>query len=94
MAKDKARRRFDPVARFDLGNGAQVQLGAEDASKGRAQSFGAMMNYLYDQARVDQNHEGYATKAEIAALAKAGPLCAEIREVAHVEPVAQVEPIV
>jgi malonyl-CoA decarboxylase len=83
QAKDKAGRPYDPVARFHLGNGAQVQAVQAEAdlsTKGRAQSFGVMVNYLYDLPRVSQNHESYATKAEVvasaevAALAKADPL--------------------
>jgi malonyl-CoA decarboxylase len=81
LAKDKAGRPYDPVARFHLGNGAQVQAVQAEADvsiKGRAQSFGVMVNYLYDLPRVSQNHESYATKAEVvassevAALAKVG----------------------
>jgi malonyl-CoA decarboxylase len=83
QAKDRAGRPFDPVARFHLGNGAQVQAvqaEADVSAKGRAQSFGLMVNYLYDLPRVSQNHESYATKrevvasAEVAALAKTAPL--------------------
>lgn len=59
----------DPVARFHLGNGAsihQVHAGADTSAKGQAQSGGAMVNYLYDLARVSANHERYATQAEVA----------------------------
>lgn len=60
----------DPVARFHLGNGAQVHQVHADADlseKGRAQSAGAMVNYLYDLGKVSQNHERFATDGTIAA---------------------------
>ncbi|MCO6384827.1 malonyl-CoA decarboxylase [Oceanicola sp. 502str15] len=58
----------DPVARFHLGNGAQVHMihaGADTSDKGRAQSHGVMVNYLYDLSRVTQNHERFAASGEI-----------------------------
>ena len=61
---------LDPVARFHLGNGAEVHdihAGADLSAKGRQQSCGAMVNYLYDPARVEQNHEAFATKQTVAA---------------------------
>ncbi|MFO6462905.1 malonyl-CoA decarboxylase [Jannaschia sp. KMU-145] len=60
----------DPVARFHLGNGAQVHAihaGADTSEKGMRQSAGAMVNYLYDPARLAQNHEGLATRGTVAA---------------------------
>ena len=60
----------DPVARFHLGNGARVHdihTDADLSDKGRAQSHGAMVNYLYETARLEQNHEAYATTRSVAA---------------------------
>ncbi len=60
----------DPVARFHLGNGAlvhKVHAGADLSDKGMAQSGGVMVNYLYDLARVSQNHEHFAASHRIAA---------------------------
>jgi malonyl-CoA decarboxylase len=59
---------LDPVARFHLGNGAQVHQihGAADLSdKGLAQSYGAMVNYLYDLRYIERNHEQYVTEGKI-----------------------------
>ena len=59
----------DPVARFHLGNGAlvqQIHARADLSEKGRVQSAGTMVNYLYDLAKVSQNHERYAAAREIA----------------------------
>ena len=63
---------LDPVARFHLGNGARLErinpLG--DASpKGMKQSFGVMVNYLYDVADLEQNVESFAREGTIATSA-------------------------
>lgn len=69
-AKDPADRPFDPVARFHLGNGAEVHAvhaGADMSENGLAQSGGVMVNYLYNLSRVDQNQEQFEqAKAVIA----------------------------
>ncbi|ETA51138.1 malonyl-CoA decarboxylase [Ponticoccus alexandrii] len=60
---------LDPVARFHLGNGALVHAlnaGADTSPKGLKQSHGLMVNYLYDLARVSQNHERFAAAQEVA----------------------------
>jgi malonyl-CoA decarboxylase len=49
---------IDPVARFHLGNGARVERlnwGADPSPKGLKQSFGLMVNYLYDLKRLDKH---------------------------------------
>ena len=49
---------LDPVARFHLGNGARVERihwGADPSAKGSKQSFGLMVNYLYDLKRLDKH---------------------------------------
>lgn len=60
---------FDPVSRFHLGNGARVErlnyLG--DASpKGFRQSFGMMVNYLYDPDDIEANLEAFVSAGTIA----------------------------
>ena len=60
---------FDPVSRFHLGNGARVErlnyLG--DASpKGFRQSFGMMVNYLYDPDDIESNLEAFVGQGVIA----------------------------
>ena len=59
----------DPVARFHLGNGAQLSglHGAADLSrKGLEQSAGIMVNYLYDLPKIEENHEAYFDQGKIA----------------------------
>ena len=72
---------FDPVARFHLGNSAivhDVHADAYISEKGRQQSGGTMMNYLYDLGQVEQNHEKFLTTHEVPATQEvkdlAGPV--------------------
>jgi malonyl-CoA decarboxylase len=49
---------LDPVARFHLGNGARVERlnwAADPSPKGLRQSYGLMVNYLYDLKRLDRH---------------------------------------
>jgi malonyl-CoA decarboxylase len=60
----------DPVARFHLGNGARLErinLNADTSERGQSASWGVMVNYLYDPATIERNHEAYSTADEIAA---------------------------
>ncbi len=59
---------LDPVARFHLGNGAELhELHAEaDLSpNGQSQSGGVMVNYHYDLSKTERHHEEFATHATI-----------------------------
>jgi malonyl-CoA decarboxylase len=52
----------DPVARFHLDNGARLErLNAHGnmSAKGLKQSFGIMVNYLYDLQKVEASHEKF-----------------------------------
>lgn len=58
----------DPVTRFHLGNGAlihQLHSSADLSEKGRTQSYGTMVNYLYDLRFVERNHENYVTQGSV-----------------------------
>ena len=51
---------LDSVARFHLGNGARVERlnwAADPSPKGLKQSYGLMVNYLYDLKRLDKHRE-------------------------------------
>ena len=55
---DPQRRPLDAVARFHLGNGASLERlnwAADASDKAWRQSYGLMVNYLYDPARLDRN---------------------------------------
>ncbi|AVO48229.1 malonyl-CoA decarboxylase [Melaminivora suipulveris] len=59
----KGGRPLDPVARFHLGNGARVERlnwAGDPSPKGVKQSFGLMVNYLYDLKRLDRHREQLA----------------------------------
>ncbi|MBP0445771.1 malonyl-CoA decarboxylase [Roseomonas sp. SSH11] len=55
--------RMDPVARFHLGNGARLErinwLG-NTAPRGMQESYGLMVNYLYEREEIERNHEAFA----------------------------------
>jgi len=60
----------DAVARFHLGNGARLERlnwMADASERGMAQSFGLMVNYVYDLGDVERNHEGYVNHRRVAA---------------------------
>jgi malonyl-CoA decarboxylase len=60
----------DSVARFHLGNGARLQRLnwiADTSERALEQSFGLMVNYLYDLDYIEQNHEAYAQQHAIVA---------------------------
>lgn len=59
---------LDPVARFHLGNGAlvhQVHAMADTSENGLRHAAGMMVNYLYDLAKVEANHEAFATENRV-----------------------------
>ncbi len=52
----------DPVARFHLRNGAQLEqinIDGDLSPKGQAESFGVLVNYIYDPETVAENHEAF-----------------------------------
>lgn len=66
----KAGHAADPVARFHLGNGARLERVnwlADTSPKGLAQSFGLMVNYVYDLGEVERNHEAYVNRHRVMA---------------------------
>jgi malonyl-CoA decarboxylase len=60
--------RIDAVARFHLGNGARLErinwLG-NATIRGIGESFGLMVNYLYDHDSIEANHEVFARDGTI-----------------------------
>ena len=60
--------RIDPVARFHLGNGARLErinwLG-NIAPRGIQESFGIMVNYLYDVETIESNHEAFVNDGTV-----------------------------
>ncbi len=59
---------LDAVARFHLGNGARIERlnwAGDPSSKGHKQSFGLMVNYLYDLKRLDK-HRAWLAEGKVA----------------------------
>jgi malonyl-CoA decarboxylase len=75
--------RADPVARFHLGNGARLErinwLG-NTAARGITESFGIMVNYLYDVATIERNHEAFVNDGTVMRGAEVDALLAESRQ--------------
>src|ERR1700684_1791144 len=61
---------IDAVARFHLGNGARLERLdwlADTSERALQQSYGLMVNYLYDLDYIERNHEAYAQQRAIVA---------------------------
>lgn len=61
---------LDPVARFHLGNGAEVyglHAQADTSENGLAQSSGVMVNYLYNLSKTERQHENFVLNDIVAA---------------------------
>jgi len=62
-AQGRPGRARDPVAHFHLSNGARIERlnwRGDVSEKGLRESAGLMVNYLYDPAKIEEYHEGYA----------------------------------
>jgi malonyl-CoA decarboxylase len=60
----------DPVARFHLGNGARlerVNFLADRSPRAIRQAHGMMVNYLYELADIEANHEAFVGRGEVIA---------------------------
>lgn len=60
---------YDPVARFHLHNGAQlnrINWMGDGSANGISQSFGILVNYVYDTTAIERNHENYVHHDQIA----------------------------
>ena len=67
---------LDPVARFHLGNGARVERinwAGDPSTKGMKQSYGLMVNYLYDLKRLDR-HRALLAQGKIPTAPAVGKL--------------------
>lgn len=68
--RDGRNRAVDPVARFHLGNGACLEAVhgfADTSAKGLGSACGLMVNYRYNLAEIEDNHEAYAERGVVAA---------------------------
>mgnify|MGYP001371279923 CR=1 FL=1 len=69
-ARNKRGRAMDPVAHFHLSNGASIcrlNWAADTSIKGKAQSFGVMVNYEYNLKEIQKNSSAYEAEQKVAA---------------------------
>tara|TARA_R110002051_G_scaffold70936_2_gene127847 strand:+ start:4698 stop:5996 length:1299 start_codon:yes stop_codon:yes gene_type:complete len=81
---------LDPVARFHIGNGAEVHAvhaGADTSANGAAQSSGAMVSYRYDLTQTERNHEAFAVSSTITASRAVHALLTAVRAPKTKEPI-------
>ncbi|MBK7955270.1 MAG: malonyl-CoA decarboxylase [Candidatus Accumulibacter sp.] len=72
LTTGKGGRPYDPVSRFHLGNGARIErlnYLADTSARGHQQSYGLMVNYLYDPDTIEANVEAFSRSGEVAAAA-------------------------
>ncbi len=65
VERDDAGLPLDAVARFHLGNGARIERLnwlADTGGRRLKQSAGVMVNYLYQPAEIEPNHEAFASR--------------------------------
>jgi malonyl-CoA decarboxylase len=75
---------IDSVARFHLGNGARLERlnwPGDLSDRARKQSFGLMVNYLYDLGDIEKNHEAYAENRSVIAAGAIKKLARPMRAV-------------
>ena len=70
---------LDPVARFHLGNGAKLarlNWNGDSSDRGQKQSYGIMVNYVYDMPKVEKNHEDFVNSGTISTTSTISKLAA------------------
>ena len=70
---------LDPVARFHLGNGAtlaRINWNGDTSAHGQKQSYGIMVNYVYDMSKVEKNHDTFANDGTISTTSTISKLAA------------------
>jgi malonyl-CoA decarboxylase len=69
-SKSPSGKPVDPVACFHLGNGARLERlnwPADISTKGLRESYGLMVNYLYDLRYIEANHEAFVNEGAVIA---------------------------
>ena len=70
IARTRAGRPVDPVARFHLGNGARLERinpMADLSERALERAYGLMVNYRYLPEDIEKNHEAFAASGEVVA---------------------------
>lgn len=80
---------IDPVARFHLGNGAQLEQinwMSNSTERGLRESYGIMVNYLYDPALIEANHERFTRDGVVAKSPAVDALISTVQMVPDTSP--------
>ena len=59
---------INDVSRFHLGNGAlidDINVNANVSEVGFKRSFGVMVNYRYELAKIEKNHQEYVNEKKV-----------------------------
>ena len=70
------------MARFHLGNGARLERInwlANTAPRGIKESYGLMVNYLYDLDAIEANHEAFVRDGASRARPRSMPFASPVR---------------
>ncbi|CAN0099545.1 unnamed protein product [Ectocarpus sp. 6 AP-2014] len=76
----------DPVGNFHVSNGARVERlnwRGDLSSRGVKNSFGVMVNYVYDLSEIESNNRQYLSKGEVPASKDAHVLAWSLRRAGH-----------
>jgi len=79
LLEKKRQQALDPVAAFHLRNGATLHALHWDANptpRGRRESGGIMVNYVYELETIERNHSAYIASGEVAASERVRALLA------------------
>jgi malonyl-CoA decarboxylase len=82
-ARSRSGTPVDGVARFHLGNGARLERinwPADLSERALQQSYGVMVNYLYDLGDIEKNHEAYAESRTVTAASAVRRLARPTRD--------------
>lgn len=77
LAAKRGSEPLDPVARFHLRNGArleQVNVAGDRSDRGQRQSYGVLVNYLYEPEALADNHDAYVNDGTVAHSPEIGAL--------------------
>jgi len=88
LTSAKQGRPLDPVARFHLGNGAtleRINANADPSRRGLSQSYGFMVNYLYELDDIVSNHEQLMENGQIASSKDVQQLLKKMPKLPHKE---------
>jgi len=85
-AKNANAQPLDPVARFHLGNGAQLERinwPADLSAHGLKQAYGVMVNYQYHLGDIERNNERFSEQGEVCTSTEVAKLARQFKQKAN-----------